>query len=252
MRPGIRTHAYVAVGESTSPRFCRAFAEGSHGRIVEDGVLRPGPVAMFGSPKLWDLLDQAKAAGQDFYYGDHAYFGRGEYYRVTKNALQHTGYSIVAPDEDRFKVHGIEIKPWRQTGSHIIICPQSDSFMERHGLDPVGWRVDVMTTIRKYSDRPVKFRTKANTLRGHTLAMDLVDAWAVVAFTSNAAVEAVLAGVPAFALGQCAASAMTLSDLKRIEDPIYPDGRDLWAWTLADNQWTLEEIRSGACWRAIQ
>jgi hypothetical protein len=72
-----------------------------------------------------------------------------------------------------------------------------------------------------------------------------------VCWTSNAAVDAVLAGVPVFCTSPCAAYRMGHADLSKIETPHFPPDREQWAWSLAANQWTLREMASGQCWREL-
>jgi len=239
---------YVALGERTSPIFCQAFAKGCRGDVVDDRKLRGGEVALFGSPKLWGLLEDARADGRTIYYGDHGYFGRGRYFRVTRNALQHDGRGGAGPE--RFSVHDVPVKPWRKSGGHILVVPQSDTYFYLRGEDPVAWKVDVQLALRKQTDRPIRWRpTKWLAVR--PFEQDLKDCHAVVCFTSNAAVEAVLAGVPAFVTENCAAATMGNLGLQGIEHPRMPAGREQWAWNLAANQWTIDEIRRGDAWRAL-
>jgi hypothetical protein len=79
----------------------------------------------------------------------------------------------------------------------------------------------------------------------------LEGAWACVTFSSNAAVEAALAGVPVFA---CDEGSMALPianrDLSEIERPALPD-REQWAFDLAYAQWTLQEFANGSCWQHL-
>lgn len=243
--------AYVAPHEKTSPRFAYAFSCGCKGPQVEDSELRPGPVALFGSPQLWSgILQEAIAESRTYYYGDHAYFGRMEYYRVTKNALQHSGHGSAG--SDRFAAHGIPIRSWRSRGDHILVCPPDASFARLMGFPADHWVRHVVETLKEYTRRPIRVRIRRGAeFSSHTLAQDLEGAHALVTYTSNAAVEAVLVGVPVFCLGACAGRTMGLSDLSRIETPIYPDWREQWAANLAANQWTLPEIASGECWDAL-
>ena len=69
---------------------------------------------------------------------------------------------------------------------------------------------------------------------------------------SNAAVEALLSGVPVFCTGPCAAYRMGKPDVTEIETPALPDDRERWARVLAANQWTLDEMADGTCWRELQ
>src|SRR3546814_146351 len=114
-----------------------------------------------------------------------------------------------------------------------------------------GWLKRVVGELRLHTDRPIVVRTKPRRAAHTPLSADLRDCWALVTFMSNSAVEAVLAGVPVFCTGTCAASRMGLSDLARIESPAYPGGRAQWAWNLAANQWTLDEMRAGEAWKVL-
>lgn len=249
---------YVAPNEKTSPIFCRAFAKGCGGQAQVGEPLREGPMALWGSPKLWAMLTRARKEGRTWYYGDNAYFGRSEltnptgekFFRITKNALQHDGTG--ASDPSRFRQFGLPIQPWRATGHHIVICPNCAAYFELHGMRVDHWLHQVQSVIKMHTDRPVKVRWKL-TAKDFPLAKDLVDAWATVVFTSNSAVESLVAGVPVFVLGETAAAyRMGQPDLTKIETPFYPNDRQAFCEALACNQWTLKEIERGMAWRQVQ
>lgn len=205
---------------------------------------------MFGSPGLRGVLDRCTEDGFDWYYCDHAYFERFRYFRVTRNAFQHDGLGDAEPE--RWESLGIPFRPWRRGGRHILVCPPDAGYARMHThIDPAAWLADVLSRLRAVTDRPIRVRDRhAFEKYGVPLLADLDDAWALVTHASNAAVEAVIAGVPVFCLGECAALAMGRLELERIEQPLYPD-REPWLWSLATNQWTLAEIAAGLCWRAI-
>jgi len=244
--------AYYAPDEFTSPKVAYAFAKGCGGTITDEDYLFPGSVALFGSPARWPLLRRAQAEGRDWFYLDHGYFHKGKYYRITKNAYQHDG--VGTSNGARFKAFQrlCQIKPWRTTGSHIVICPNSAIHFALHGLDVEQWLREVTTTIRQHSDREIRIRWK--TQRGdRPIAEDLVDAWACVVFSSAAALDALIWGVPVFTLAPFAASVrMGLSDLAQIEQPVYPDDRESFLSVIADHQWTLQEILRGVAWHALE
>jgi len=240
---------YQAPAESTSPRWCDAFARGCGGTVVASTKLLPGSVALFGSPTLWDLLERAREQGRTVFYGDHAYFGRGKYYRVTRDALQHDGTG--PGSKTRFQSFGIPIRPWRRTGSHVVVCPNSPAFFKLKGDDVDRWLGEVVRILAEECDRSVRVRWKANVKR-RSLAEDLRDAWALVTYSSNAAVDAIAAGVPVFVSSfESAAYRMGLQNLRKIETPFLPDDREAFLYALAANQWTMEEMARGDCWRAI-
>lgn len=242
-------NVYAAPGENTSPKWCEAFAAGCCGKVRTDMTLADGPVAMFGSQQLWGLLTAAQKEKRTWYYGDHGYFGKGRYYRVTRNAYQHDGSGF--DSADKFKSFGIEIKPWRKTGAHILVCPPGEIFLSLMNQRK-DWLDEVLRTLAKVTDRPVVIRRKhARRNRRRPLGLDLENCWALVTFMSNTSVDAILAGVPAFVLGPCAARSMGNVDLSKIENPVLSEGREQWAYNLAANQWTLDEMRANECWRKV-
>jgi hypothetical protein len=133
---------------------------------------------------------------------------------------------------------------------------QSEHFM-RHvaGYDggAAQWQRDVLGTLQKHTDRPIVVRhwVRDKAERAKTLHQDLEGAWALVTHTSAAANEALLAGVAAFVTGPSAALPMALSQLQSIEYPRRAEGREAWAAALAGRQWTVEDLKSGTAWRAL-
>ena len=241
---------YSVPRERTSPRFARAFAFGCKGRITTEAEHVDGPIAMFGSPHIWGVLTRAQEEGRAVYYGDHAYFGRQKFYRITKDAYQHDGRGRT--NGLRFRVLGIDIEPWK-TGRHILVCPPDRNYARLHGLDETAWIRGTLRTLRRHTDRPVRLRMRNGAERNPVSLRDaLRDAHALVTHHSNAAVEALCMGVPVFVTGECAARSMGGTDLTKIETPEYPDDRKRWAGVLADNQWTLDEMRRGMAWRHIR
>lgn len=247
--------AYAVSSEITSPRWAEAFSIGCKGAYIREGQsanLQEGPAAFFGSAQLWPLLTQCEAEGRTYYYGDHGYFGRHVYFRCTKNAKQITK----AEGDDnskRFEAFNIPIKPWRRElgGSHILLCPNSEAFLKLHGYAEGEWIKLVTAELRKYTTREIRLRWKSDaTMKGMAFEAELQNCWAVVTFTSNAALEAILYGVPAFAGAPCAASPLALDDLSRIDAPYYPTKleRLRMACILANNQWTYSEYANGMAW----
>ena len=100
------------------------------------------------------------------------------------------------------------------------------------GFDAEAWLQTTLKTLKRHTDREIWVRAK----KGNTtpLDADLKDCHAVVAHSSNAAVVALLAGVPVFCTAPCAAYRMGEADMSKIEMPVYPDDREQWAWNLAD------------------
>lgn len=240
---------------STNVGKCRtisdAMAKGTGFPIVPPAPLRHGGVIMYGCLRgMLPTLTEARGERRVWVYCDNAYFGRDVYFRVTKNAYQHDGMGTAAPD--RWDRLGRRIKPWRKGGAHVLVCPPEPLATELFGVEPT-WLEKVLAQLAKHTDREIRVRHRVGSVvsSGRSLAEDLSGAWAVVVWTSNVAVDALLAGVPVFCTHPCASYRMGTPDLSQIEAPVMPDDRERWAHVLAANQWTLDEMRSGQCWREL-
>lgn len=250
---------YIVPGVPVSEAFGRAFSRGCLGAVTDSNKLHRGAFAFFALPELLGLLKQARSEGRDWYYGDHGYFkhdrfSENGYFRVTRNAFQMDGRNAkeraTLADMERLETLGVKIQPWRPhnlTG-HILICPPSARYAERQGFDGALWVKNIRKRIRQYSARPFRIRPRDNCELGPSLESDLRDSWCFVCHQSNIAVEALCLGYPGFCTGFCAGRSMCHADLSRIESPFYPPDRFDWAALLAGNQWTLDEIETGAAW----
>lgn len=240
-------------------RFSRPITEALaacfNGVITDARHLLPGDVAIYPKPAHWAVITEAKAQGRTFYYADNGYLAAGHwhgYFSITRDGYQVDG----APDREfgqagsaRFERLGITIEPWRRRGRHVLICPPSETFGGLRGFDHQAWLEDVLELLSKHTDRPHRIRRKPRNrfrkARQLPLAAELADAWAVVTHSSKVAIAAMLGGIPAFVTDPCAAKLMASADISRIERPHYPQGRAEWAFNLAANQWTIEEIAAG-------
>ena len=68
--------------------------------------------------------------------------------------------------------------------------------------------------------------------------------WAVISWSSNPGIHAVLNGIPAFVGEQSLAFDVANTDLSKIEQPNMPD-RTQWLNDYAYTEWTIEEIAQG-------
>jgi len=233
-----------------SKKWCDAFAKGCGGQVSAKKEYLGGDIALFGCPNLTNLLLTAQKTHQNWFYGDKAYFGRGKYYRVTKNAYMHDTQGEAT--SKRFDKLGVELKDW-QNGDKILICPQSDGFYQRLGTTQANWVENVKSTLLKYTDREIIVKTKHTSHTELMFKMNLRNIWATVVHSSIAGVQSVLYGVPCFATDASSTAAhFGCTDLSKIETPIKPDDRDRMAFVLADNQFTLEELASGIAWEKVK
>lgn len=200
--------------------------------------------------------------GRDFYYIDTGYFGNERtaenpngwkyWHRIVKNDLQH-GEIISRPD-DRFRKFKKEFKPWKKTGTKILVAAPDEKPCKFYGITKEEWVQQTVTAIKKYTSRPVVVRERAakriDRIANDTLqsALDR-DVFALVTFNSVAAVESIFHGIPVFTLAPAnAASPIGLQDLSRIDTPYYPDKDKLYAWAchLAYGQFHVSELKNGS------
>lgn len=252
---------YPSAGKRKALKVCRAFAEGSGGRLARVGqqFLAGGAAFFYGwTEHTARLIARCEAEGRTWYYADNAYyFGRGSYYRVTRNALMHDG-SGDAP-WDRAERLGIDLKPWRRDGAHIVLATQSELFYRlRFGVSRIAWAQRAGEALQSHTRRPVLVCHKPpipwpEQWPHANFEEALAGAWAVASHSSSVMVKAIAEGVPVVSLGPSMASPMA-TDLSELETPRRPDdrARRQWLANLAANQWTREELADGTCWRDLR
>lgn len=237
-------HCY-ATNHEHSRVVCHAFAEGQEAKIVPPGQLFPGPAFVHGILRgCGDIMRQCEWVGRDCFYCDHGYFNRGYYeghFRIVRNerqtVLPNGNWGDFTPE--RWESLGIKLEKWQKTGENVLICPISRYVGDFLGIDPKKWTETVIAELSRHTDRPILVKPKD----GIPLERAMKDAWCLVTHSSNAAIDAVVAGVPVVTLGVSAAQPVSWS-MKDIETPHYPE-RDRWAHVLAHHQFTLDEMRRG-------
>lgn len=149
---------------------------------------------------------------------------------------------------ERFKRLGVDLKPWREAGGHILVCPSRGIGMMPQ---PEGWTERTVAALRAVTKREIRVRPHPGNwklLPQHpdvSLARDLEGAWACVIWASAAGIKALVAGVPVIYTAPhwiCAGAAGNRLD--EIEAPRMPDRLPVFE-RLASAQWTLLEIESG-------
>ena len=116
-----------------------------------------------------------------------------------------------------------------------------------------------MALLQKHTDRPILVRqrdpSRLNRVVQDPLSRLLADdVHALVTFNSAAAIESILAGVPAFVMAPTHAAAPVANrDLAAIESPYWPDHDKIHAWAchLAYGQFHVKELRDGTAMRIL-
>ncbi len=245
-------------GHVSSKIVCKALAKGFACDIAIKPWSRPleTPAAFYGRDRgTLSIVAQCAVAGNHWIMADNGYMGAGQYdgyYKLSRDGFQCDGTGI--PDEkrlvDMLALTGQKfVKEWRpQTkGGHILLCPPVVGYERTHFFSGVRWVRGIVNQIRGVTTRKIRVRYKPGEKRatGRSLAEDLKDCYALVTHDSNVAVEAIMAGVPVFVSGTSPAQVFGNVDIATIIDPRMDVDRWEWLSILANNQWTLNEIRDG-------
>jgi hypothetical protein len=168
--------------------------------------------------------------------------------------------------------HGVELKPWRATGNHILVlCQRPKGF--NMFTDQEVWLEKTIKRLRKYSQRPIMIRmhpgdgtrfkqiekiqkTYGNsvTISEHENIRDaLVNCWCTVGINSTPNVVAAIEGIPGYVedFSRSWAADIAFGDLALVETPPTPD-RSEWIHKIANIHWSNDEVRSGKLWAAIK
>jgi len=226
-----------------------------HNQLVLRGILKH------------KIMKQCLEDGNNFYFMDSGYVGNNIsnknsqgvklYHRIVLNDLQHK--TIQARPSDRWDRLGVIPHP-RRYGRRIIVAAPDEKPCRYYGIDQQQWIRETVAAIKKYTNRPIEVRQRAaariDRVKNEPLSQLLAkDTHAVVTFNSVAAVESVLAGVPAFVLAPShVAEPVGNQDLTRIDNPFYPD-RDLlaaWCHSMAYGQYHVKELKDGTAFRMMQ
>jgi hypothetical protein len=163
---------------------------------------------------------------------------------------------------------GLELKPWRSKGKHILICMQRDGGFSMKSLDPMRWLEEKIPEIRKYTDRPIQIRPHPGkpqdfskfsgpgveivNSQSVSLLQSMHKAHAAVFFNSSSSVAAVCEGIPIFVDDDsCVARRVANIDLKNIETPEFFE-RDQWIHDLATAHWSDQQGRVGSIYQKFK
>ena len=276
----------------------QAFAQGveAHGdRVISrnfsmyksDSYEKCDVCIVFGMQKpVTTIFENQRAHQTPVYVVDMGYVKRGTtqasrenpddiYWSVGLNGLNGKAESVRATPGDRWDKLKAPLQPWQAagTGEYLLLCGQKNHDAALGDLDPFDFGFYVAARLRRtveLSCLPLRYRPHPDSTSSrkipHTeqvdssIQEDLAGASLVLAYNSNILTDAVIAGVPAVALGSGAmiepiapvVQYDSMSDLEwgrelkaRLE--LRPD-RQQWAHDLAYRQWNLTELADGAAW----
>jgi hypothetical protein len=163
----------------------------------------------------------------------------------------------------------IELKNYRTTGDHILVCLQRVDGWSMCGLSVQEWLDNTVNEIRKYSSRPIIVRKHPGDRRQEQLQFsnqytisttpklvdDLENCWATITYNSSPGIASLIHGVPVFVTDiepkQSQTWPVCNTDLRLIETPIMHDRTD-WINKISQSHWNDDEVASGQAWQFIR
>jgi hypothetical protein len=229
------------------------------------GVFKPRVKQSYARAKI---IKQQRKAGKDVIVLETGYVNRGDgpndYYAAGWNGLNgRADFKNKGMGSARWEGLGVKMAPPTQ-GEDIILCGQVPWDASVVNVNIVDWLNEVSLWLSTVTSRKVVYRPHPKAKEhpkevagaetsAAALQEDLDRAFCVVTYNSNAAVLAVLAGVPATAEDKGSMASLVTGDRRQILHPPHPtEGvRQQWANDLAYAQWNLDEMRGGMAWEHL-
>jgi hypothetical protein len=165
----------------------------------------------------------------------------------------------------------IDLKPWKNNGSNILVCLQRNGGWSMDGLDVMDWLTQTIKTIKQHTDRRIVVRAHPGDKRvkqyltinednvkiskNTDIQTDLSKAWATITYNSSPGVASAIEGVPVFVTDpqpqKSQAHSVCNTDLSKIEDPNRPDRED-WIESLAMSHYNFDDLKTGVAWNIIK
>ncbi len=281
---------YHSIHKRYEQRICDSIGEGmaAHGDeliLVHKGDYE-GPVAgtdgamMFGV-KSRKLFRSHTNAGIPPIFVDKGYLGfkgtgaRSNYFKFSIGAMHPiTYFQTERRPGDRLKELKIKVPNWRRQtkDGNVVVALSSRKYCVWYGIDnPHKFAAKVVRSVRNALDdwddnRQIVYRPKptwkeALPVKGAGYSRPpegirdvLADCHCLVTHGSNAAIDAILLGIPVVVLGPGIARPVAGLAFKNVVHPYRPSKERIVQWfrDLSYCQWTEDELRSGLAWEYIR
>lgn len=209
------------------------------------------------------------------------YMSQGRYFRYSIDGIfANTGYYFDQKiDPERWatisKDIGCKLVPWRTSGNHILLLVQKNSGWTMQEKSSLNWVVDVISEVKKCSDRKIVIRIHPSDLKQKSsyqeisgayqnvevsdkinIRDDLKGAWCSITHNSSPGAVSIIEGIPTFITdpvwGRSPAASVGNINMSDIENPQMPD-RQEWIERIAMSHFSIDDISSGLLWhRTLQ
>ena len=271
---------------------------------IEDNIFKPSDYSYIFAYKSDDVNSKShilrqevvdKKTDKQIFFLDSNVLGYYEKEKDIQNVYRRYPYRSIHSHEADFlpvdetsfkrtdqvkKELGLQIKDWRRTGDHILLCLNRGSGgFSSFGTGCYEWAREVIQRLRLYTDRKIIIRSHKHfviteklkedqknldwilnninnvehtSIEKTNLLDDLKNAWACVVYTSTSGAVALMEGVPVFVTHPACFYRMYGSgDLGQIENPKIPN-RDMFMTYYVNSHWSLKEIEDGHYWEKFK
>jgi hypothetical protein len=188
------------------------------------------------------------------------------------------------------KITGITFTDWKSPGDNILIMGQKEGDSALNSMYDKGyehiydWMFKTVLRIRNHTDRPIVIRPHPRGMKkgfrsfksqiekkgvsnvswseavepnvtqgGAGLDHDLNNAHCVVTYNSLSSIEAVIKGIPVFAMDDgCMAYPISHTDLSQIENINYNIDITDWQNKIAYTMWNKKDVQTGRAWAHLK
>ena len=192
---------------------------------------------------------------------------RGITWKVGINGINRDGnFGPMGNNSDRANSLGLSLKPWRSKGDHILICGQHEKSLQWENMPKMNqWVSSIIEEIKSHTDKAIVFRphprcfvdgleNKYENVYIDTpqkingtyddFNLSFKDCYAVINWSSNPGIQAIISGIPAFTGPSSLAWPVANTGLETITNPKKPE-RQQWLNDYAWTEYTIEEISQG-------
>ena len=170
-----------------------------------------------------------------------------KWHRLVRNHIHHD--QMFEAPVDRLSNFTSFPKPWRESGEKILIIEPGRFAVDiwaTRSENLKTWKYDVERELKKYTDKKIVFRERAEKKVRTSLMEELnnEDYYCVVNINSNAATEAIWSGIPVITLNRHITTPVSRSKLSDINNLARPH-LARWLCAVSYSQFTKEELYDG-------
>ncbi len=194
----------------------------------------------------------------NFWFIDSGYTnfiaGQKKWHRLVKNHMHYIPIKTKYYPADRLNLLEQFPKPWRKTGTKILVVENSRQHYEMFGTNLEVWREQVQQQLLQHTDREIEFRPKDLDRKNRSNLYELLqntNYYCVVTEASAAAIEAVWTGTPIITLGYHISAPVARTSLSEIND-LYRGSIGDWLCALSYSQFTIKEMFDGTALKLIK